>query len=110
VALKTIGTAANNSLKAFVVGTNDVIAADVATLLTDLRADGAQAPTGATTGQNTTPLMRINEPYVRQGKLFIPNRGVLQLRAGDYIGWDATTGWPIVVSGAAAASVIYVHS
>lgn len=110
MALKTIGTAANNSLKAFVVGTNDVIAADVATLLTDLRADGAQAPTGATTGQNTTPLMRINEPYVRQGKLFIPNRGVLQLRAGDYIGWDATTGWPIVVSGAAAASVIYVHS
>ena len=110
MALKTLGTNANNSLTAFVVGTNDVIAADVATLITQLRADGWQAPTGATTGQGITPRARINEPYVRQGKLYVPNRGMLQLRAGDFICWDATTGWPIVVSGDAAASGPYTHT
>jgi hypothetical protein len=38
-----------------------------------------------------------------QGQLFIPNRGVLQVKAGDYIGVDAT-GWPILVSARAAAN------
>jgi hypothetical protein len=108
--LRTLGTNANNSLTAFVVGTNDVIAADVATMITQLRADGWQAPTGGTTGQGITPRARINEPYVRQGKLYVPNRGMLTLRAGDYICWDATTGWPVVVSGDAAANGPYTHT
>ena len=112
--LKTLGTNANNSLTAFVVGTNDVIAADVATLLTQLRGDpgGWGAPTGqlqtAAIAGTTRP--RLNEAYVKQGKLVIPNRGIIQLKAGDYICWDATTGWPIVVSWDAAANGPYTHS
>ena len=109
MALRTIGTNANNSLTGFVVGTNDVIAADVATLITQLRMDSWTAPTGGTTGQ-VTARQRVNEPYLRQGKLFIPNRGMLVLRAGDFIGWNTTTGWPIVVSADDAANGPWTHT
>jgi hypothetical protein len=36
----------------------------------------------------------------RDGRLFVPNRGVLKIRNGDVIARD-NTGWPILVSGAA---------
>jgi hypothetical protein len=111
VALKTFGTNATTSLSAFVVGTDDVIAANCALLLNGIRGDppGWQGPTGAsqTTGTNRP---RINEAYIRQGKLFVPNRGMLQLKAGDYIVFDATTGWPAVFSGDAVASGPFTHS
>ena len=124
MALKTLGTNANNSLKGFVVGFNDTIAADVATLMTDIRSDspgyGAWnnvASTGlvVTTANavNTIGAVqnRVNQAYVRNGVLFIPNRGRLVLKNGDFVGWDATTGWPIVVSGqAAGVGAIWVHS
>ena len=38
------------------------------------------------------------------GLLKIPNRGVLQVRPGDYVMVDSTTGWPILVSAYAFAS------
>jgi hypothetical protein len=116
MALKTLGSNANNSLQAFIVGTNDVIPADVATLITQLRGDppgwNADANVGATglvTGQGTNR-PRFNEAYVRQGVLLIPNRGRLQLKRGDFVCWDATTGWPIVISGDAAANGPYTHT
>jgi hypothetical protein len=105
--LKTLGTNANNSLSAFVVGTNDVISSDVATLLTQLRTD-PPIQNGVPTG---TAQQRINEAYSRRGILYLPNsRGEIKLRMGDYICWDVTTGWPIVVSGYTAANGPYTHS
>lgn len=116
MALKTLGTNAATSLSAFIVGTNDVIAADVATMITQFRgdppgygADGNVGSTGLITGQGSVR-PRVNEAYVRQGVLIIPNRGRLQLKRGDFVCWDTTTGWPIVISGDAAANGPYTHT
>ena len=45
-----------------------------------------------------------------QGLLFVPNRGVLRMRPGDYVFYDPQTGWPILVSGRAAAAAGWVHT
>lgn len=99
MALHTLGTNSNTSLSGFIVGPNDVIAADVATLNTQLRTDPVEwnaATQGATQ-------FTINQAYVRRGTLFLPNgRGKVLLKVNDVIGWDAATGWPIVVSGYSA--------
>ena len=116
MALRTLGTNANNSLSAFVVGFNDTIAADLATLNIGIHADppglsGYQkvASTGLIAGTNTNR-PRLNQAYVKQGILFIPNRGQLKLIQGDFVCFDSTTGWPIVISGDAAANGPYTHS
>lgn len=116
MALRTLGTSGTTSLSAFVVGFNDTIVADLATLNTQLRADppgfnqqGNVASTGLITGQGTNR-PRVNQAYVKNGFLIIPNRGSLVLRNGDFVCWDTTTGWPIVVSGDAAANGPYTHS
>lgn len=106
MALKTLGTNGTTSLSAFVVGPNDVIAADVATLITQIKSDPVEA-NGAPVGSFQAT---INQAYVRKGTLFIPNRGKLLLRTGDYICWDTTTGWPIVISGYTAANGPYTHT
>lgn len=47
--------------------------------------------------------------YMRRGRLYIPNRGVLIPQEGDYIMID-TTGWPILVSANAIANGPWAHS
>ena len=106
MALKTLGTNATNSLTAFIVGTNDLITADLAAISVALKSDPPYW-NGAVQG-STRP--RLNQAYVKNGILIIPNRGQLVLRNGDYVCYDATTGWPIVVSADAAASGPYTHS
>ena len=116
MALRTIGTAATSTLSGFVVGFNDTIAADLATLNIGIKADppgwaawNVPATTGLAAGQGTHQ-PQVNQAYVKQGLLFIPNRGHLQLIPGDFVAFDATTGWPIVVSGYAAANAGWVHN
>lgn len=109
MALRTLGTTANNILSAFTVGVNDVIPADLATMNTQIRADEVSRGffgRGNNSGQGITPSadgntrFRVNQPYMNNGYLIIPNRGKLTLRVGDIVAWDATgVGWPIVVSG-----------
>jgi hypothetical protein len=103
MALRTIGTAATTTLQGFVVGTNDLIPADVASLLNAVNDDQKTA---------TAPVSALNLPncYVQTGGLIIPNRGHLRLFAGDFVAWDTQTGWPIVVSARAAAGAGYVHT
>jgi len=104
-------------LQAFVVGLNDLTPADVGSLMNGIRADppGWRAPqaevasTGLVTGQGTVRA-RVNQPYVQQGILVIPNRGIVQCRPGDFICYDTTTGWPILLSGDAAAAGPYTHT
>ncbi len=124
MALRTLGTNAQTTLSGFVVGFNDLITADVASLNLGIRSDppgygawnnvqntgliqqGATSPNTVGSVQN-----RVNQAYVRNGYLIIPNRGSLQLKNGDFVGFDTTTGWPIVVSGQAAATgAVWVHS
>ena len=51
---------------------------------------------------NTFP--RAQYALTRSGLLYVPNRGVLQVLPGDWIGVDAT-GWPVLVGANAIASV-----
>jgi hypothetical protein len=97
-----------------VVGTNDLIPADVAALNNQLRADqpsrgqfgrGNRSGSGLTPPNDGTVRRQINGAYFQNGSLFIPNRGpAVILRNGDVIAWDTTTGgtpgcgWPIFVS------------
>lgn len=43
------------------------------------------------------------------GQLFIPNRGVLQVLPGDWVGVDSQ-GWPILVSKYSIANAAWTHS
>lgn len=98
MALKTLGTAATNTLSGFVVGTNDLTPADVATLLLSIKNDQV----------NTSPIWP--QAYAQQGLLFVPNRGYLRCLAGDFIGVDPATGFPVLLSAAAAAGASWVHN
>ena len=119
MALKTFGTNLSSSLSAFVVGFNDTITADLATMNNALNFDPPGeslnfSPTTAATGLINQVLtgtyrQRCNQAYIKNGVLIVPNRGQLILRNGDFICWDSTTGWPIVVSGDAAANGPYTH-
>ena len=96
MALGTLGTAATTSLSALAygLGAND---ADVVALSTLIKDDGTgqSAPLGA---------------FQKGGMLWVPRRGWLTMLPGDYVAIDAATGWPILVSAAAAAGAQYVHS
>jgi hypothetical protein len=119
MALKTLGSNANNSLQAFLVGFNDLVAADLASITVALKADppgdtaSAYSPvlTSGLIDQSKTGTTRRQRPfYIKNGVLIVPNRGQLTLRNGDFVCWDTTTGWPIVVSGDAALNGPYTHT
>jgi hypothetical protein len=99
MATKTLGTNANNTLVAlsYLPGYGSgMAAADQAAIqniiLDDIGNAHAQWP-GAFQG----------------GQLYIPNRGVLTVLPGDWIGVD-TQGWPILVSKNSIASGPWTHS
>lgn len=48
--------------------------------------------------------------FVREGQLYVPNRGQLTLRPGDVVAYDPATGFPILLSSRAAAGASWVHS
>jgi len=97
MALRTLGTAATSTLSGFVVNTNDLIPADVATMNIAIKNDQIN-------GRPTFPTA-----YAQTGLLIVPNRGVLRCLAGDFIGFDPATGWPILLSAAAAGGASWVH-
>lgn len=117
MALRTLGTNATTSLAAFVVGFNDLIPADLGSINVNIKGDppgwrGPQAEVGTTglvSGQGTVR-PRIVGSYTPTGILIIPNRGMLRCRTGDFVCYDTTTGWPILLSGDAAASGPYTHT
>lgn len=96
MALATLGTAANNSLSALAygLGANEADAVALSALIKD-DGTGQAAPLGA---------------FQKGGKLWVPRRGWLTMLPGDYVAIDAATGWPILVSAAAAAGAQYVHT
>jgi hypothetical protein len=100
MAVLTLGTTANNSIaKAlpYLPGYGSgMAAADIATLNNAILND-----------QNR--LARVGGAFTSAGQLFIPNRGVLQVLPGDYVGVD-TRGWPILLSAETIANGLWVHS
>lgn len=94
----TLGTSATTSLTAIAWQPGGLSAADLATIRNSIKNDqiaGNPVFAGALMG----------------GQLFIPNRGVLSLLPGDYIGVDAY-GWPVLVAKNAIAysSTSWVHT
>jgi hypothetical protein len=73
--------------------------ADLATISQGIYDD--QLLAGAFVKSNTP-----NNPFVRNGQLFVPNRGVLKVLVGDWVFIDPATGWPILISGNALPTTL----
>jgi hypothetical protein len=104
IATATLGTAANNTLVAVAFSQTPSVlsAADLATINQHILDDQATAhPVAHYSGIGG---------FVREGLLYVPNRGVLKCLPGDYIAYDPATGFPILVGALAAAGASWVHS
>jgi|KBSSwiStaDraftv2_1062776.scaffolds.fasta_scaffold3872578_1 hypothetical protein len=104
MATKTLGTATTSSLVA-VAWSQDpsvLLPADLATIAQHILDD-------QTTGHPVAQVSGVGG-LVREGKLFVPNRGSLTIYPGDYIAYDPTTGGVILVTALAAAGASWVHS
>jgi len=89
MALVHTGTAATNSLNAFVWRRGLISPSSVALLKAGILND---LSIGGKVGSI------VPGAYDSNGLLTIPNRGTLQLFPGDVIAFDTVSGWPIVVS------------
>jgi hypothetical protein len=111
MATSTLGTNANNSIPqalqapgsfitpAGVVSSSVAAAADFATVNNAIRDDqnrvaGLPGPMGG---------------WVTDGRLYVPNRGVLRVFPGDWVGVDSR-GWPILLSADTIANGLWTHA
>jgi hypothetical protein len=101
MATGTGGTNANSSLTSLLIS-NSMAAADIAAIAALIYDDRQNLPPNAVVGSLNTPILSsvtaLPSAFTQNGKLYIPNRGVLQTFPGDYVMVDATSGWPILVS------------
>ena len=96
----TLGTTGHTSLTAikYLPGYGSgMAAADIATIALAIKNDQV----------NGRPIF---PGALEEGRLFIPNRGVLNILPGDFIAYDPTTGWPILISAASIASGPWTHT
>lgn len=94
---RTLGTAGTTTLVAMPFG-SDPLVADIAAIAANIRDDKI----------NSHPI--VSGAWANTGLLYIPNRGVLQALPGDFVAYDPTTGWPILLSARAAAGASWVHT
>src|SRR5690242_654490 len=100
----TIGTAAQTTLigVAYSQSTTVMLSADRATINQHILDDQASGhPVAAISGLGG---------FVREGLLYVPNRGTLTCLPGDIIAYDPATGFPILISARAAAGASWVHT
>ena len=100
MALLTLGSNGTTTLSAlrFTAGMNAAdLAALTARILDDQSKDSGQLASTAPAAKPIWP-----GAFTSAGQLYIPNRGVLQVLPGDYVGVDAN-GWPILISANAIA-------
>ena len=107
MATHTFGTNANNSLVAVKYGAS-IADADIATIANQIYDDFVQ--NNPITGLTTSVLRVMPGCFTKQGLLYVPNRGYLKPMPGDVIAIDTATGWPILVSVAAAAGGPYTFT
>jgi hypothetical protein len=78
--------------------------------LTSLIMSGAMTPANIAAIANGIKNDKVNGrpiwpgAFSQNGLLSVPNRGILRVLPGDYVAFDSTTGWPILVSAVAIAS------
>lgn len=97
MATRTLGTAATNTLTGLTFSSTMTVA-DAATIRAGIKDDLI----------NGSPI--FPGAFLAAGLLFIPNRGVLKLIPGDVVAFNAVSGWPIMLSAAAAASANWVYT
>jgi hypothetical protein len=100
MATGTVGTNANNTLTALTF-LHGMTQADLATMAAAILDD--RSPAGGSLA-NAAPSAKPTWPgaFTTQGKLYIPNRGLLEVLPGDVVAIDAN-GWPILLSANAIA-------
>lgn len=98
MAVKTLGSNATTSLSAlvYVPGIGGMNPADLATLRA-IKDDIGNAHAV------------IPSCFTPAGTLYVPNRGWLQVRPGDYVAVDSR-GWPILLSADTIANGPWTHS
>lgn len=96
MATVTLGTTANNSLTAKLFG-GALSTADIAAIANAIKNDQI----------NGLPI--FPGAFAQTGLLYIPNRGVLKMLPGDYVGVDSQ-GWPILVSKNSIANAAWTHT
>jgi hypothetical protein len=97
MATGTLGTAATTTLTSLNPWTASTAPADVASIGIAILND-----------------LNVNHPifpgaFAQNGLLYVPNRGVLRVLPGDYVGVDPN-GWPILVSKNSIAGSGWSHS
>lgn len=99
MATLTLGTTANNSLTAllFKAGIGGMTPADQATICNAIKDDLNVAHP------------RVPGAFAGEGLLYVPNRGILKILPGDYVGVDSQ-GFPILVSANSIALAAWTHS
>jgi hypothetical protein len=110
MALKTLGTNATTSLSALLFHPSADVMTD-----SDLAAFNALIkPAGGTpysADSETGNSGYMTGKYLeRGGVMWLPGRGFIRLRPGDWVAVDATTGWPFLLSAGAVASGPYTHN
>ncbi len=92
MATQLLGTNANNSLTA-------VVWTGVATPMADVRAINQLIRDDQQARHALAATSAAIDGFVREGVLYVPNRGALTLFPGDIVALDATSGQPILLSG-----------
>lgn len=99
MATSTLGTNATSSIPQalkYLPGLGSGMApADIATICNAILND-----------QNRS--LRVGGAFSSAGQLFVPNRGVLQVLPGDWVGVD-NRGWPILLSADTIANGLWTH-
>ena len=93
---KTLGTNGTTTLTALAM-TPAPVAADFASISQGIKNDQV----------NGLPI--IPGGWIQPGLLVIPNRGILQVLPGDWVGIDSQ-GWPILVSANSIANGPWTHN
>lgn len=96
MATSTLGTNATTSLTSLIMSGN-MNDTDLATIAIAIKDD-----------LNVAHPM-IAESFSQQGLLYVPNRGVLKVLPGDYVGVD-NQGWPVLVSAYSIANAAWTHT
>ena len=101
MATNTFGTASTTSCTALQFSPGSMLQADVATIQQIINNDALTAGVS----------QDWPGAFSTQGQLFIPNRGLLILQAGDWVVVDPNTGWPFVVPASLASNTAgWIHS
>jgi hypothetical protein len=96
MATTTLGTTANNSLTSLIAA-GAMLPADIAAIANAIKDDLI----------NGNPI--FPGAYAQNSLLYVPNRGILKVLPGDYVGVDSS-GWPVLVSKNSIANAAWTHT